>query len=230
VPRTLRHLLLIALITIALAICASPPGLTAAPPAPADHLTLAGTIKDPQGMGVKEVAIEVLVNGQPVKPQGDEDHLATGGNGSFFGDFLLPAGTLPGAKVEVKAQKPSWRALSPTPVEIFPAGADKEGRPSFKAAQNFTLKRHITPAFWIASGILLLVYVIIALEWMHRTLAALLGAALVLFITYTAGSFFPGYFILSFEDAIAAIDMNVIFLLMGMMIIVGVLKKTGLFQ
>ncbi len=65
---------------------------------------------------------------------------------------------------------------------------------------------------------------------MHRTLAALLGAALVLFISYTAGTFDKGYFILSFEDAIAAIDMNVIFLLMGMMIIVGVLKKTGVFQ
>ncbi|PIU54068.1 MAG: citrate transporter, partial [Deltaproteobacteria bacterium CG07_land_8_20_14_0_80_60_11] len=32
------------------------------------------------------------------------------------------------------------------------------------------------------------------------------------------------------EDAMRAIDLNVIFLLMGMMIIVGVLKKTGLFQ
>jgi Na+/H+ antiporter NhaD/arsenite permease-like protein len=218
------------LIMAALAICASPLGLTAAPSGPADHLTLAGTIKDPQGIGVKEVAIEVLVNGQPVQPLGGAGHLATGGNGSFFGDLLLPAGTLPGAKVEVAAHKPSWRALPATPVEIFPAGADKEGRSLFKAAQNFTLKRHITPAFWIASGILLLVYVVIALEWMHRTLAALLGGALVLFITYTAGTFFPGYFILSFEDAVAAIDMNVIFLLMGMMIIVGVLKKTGLFQ
>jgi Na+/H+ antiporter NhaD/arsenite permease-like protein len=65
---------------------------------------------------------------------------------------------------------------------------------------------------------------------MHRTLAALLGAALILFISYTAGTFDKNYFILSFEDALAAIDMNVIFLLMGMMIIVGVLKKTGLFQ
>jgi Na+/H+ antiporter NhaD/arsenite permease-like protein len=58
----------------------------------------------------------------------------------------------------------------------------------------------------------------------------LLGAALILFISYTAGTFDKNYFILSFADAIAAIDMNVIFLLMGMMIIVGVLKKTGLFQ
>ncbi|HLD48561.1 MAG TPA: ArsB/NhaD family transporter, partial [Desulfobaccales bacterium] len=67
-------------------------------------------------------------------------------------------------------------------------------------------------------------------EVMHRTLAALLGASLILFITYTLGTFNKNYFILSFEDAMRAMDMNVIFLLMGMMIIVGVLKKTGLFQ
>ncbi len=58
----------------------------------------------------------------------------------------------------------------------------------------------------------------------------MLGASLILFISYTVGTFDKNYFILSFEDAIAAIDMNVIFLLLGMMIIVGVLKKTGMFQ
>jgi len=92
------------------------------------------------------------------------------------------------------------------------------------------MKRLVTPAFWLAAIVLLLVYVIIAAELMHRTLAALLGAAVILFITYTLGTFNKNYFILSFEDAMQAMDMNVIFLLMGMMIIVGVLKKTGLFQ
>jgi len=58
----------------------------------------------------------------------------------------------------------------------------------------------------------------------------MVGGSLLLLITYTAGTFFPDYFILSFEDAIKAIDMNVIFLLMAMMIIVGVMKKTGIFQ
>ena len=51
-----------------------------------------------------------------------------------------------------------------------------------------------------------------------------------MFITYTVGTFNPDYTILKFEDAMQAIDMNVIFLLMAMMIIVGVMKKTGVFQ
>jgi Na+/H+ antiporter NhaD/arsenite permease-like protein len=113
---------------------------------------------------------------------------------------------------------------------VAEVGPDQSGRRLFQASRTFTLSRQITPAFWIATLVLLLVYIIIALEWMHRTLAALLGAAMLLFISYTAGTFNKGVFILSFEDAIRAIDMNVIFLLMGMMIIVGVLKKTGLFQ
>ena len=93
-----------------------------------------------------------------------------------------------------------------------------------------SLTRVITPGFWVAAIVLLVVYALIAFELMHRTLAAFLGAALVLTVTYTAGTFFPEYRIISFEDARQAIDMNVIFLLMAMMIIVGVMKKTGVFQ
>jgi|UniRef100_A0A7C3Z787 Na+/H+ antiporter NhaD/arsenite permease-like protein len=197
---------------------------------PTALLSLGGMIKNPQGEGVRDVEIEVLVNGKPVKPEAEDRHFATGAKGSFFGEFFLPVGTLPAAKVEVRAHKPGWQELPPTQVEVFPAGVDKQGRQLFKASEDFTLKRQITPAFWIAAAILLLVYVIIALEWMHRTLAALLGAALVLFISYTAGTFNNQYFMLSFKDAMGAMDMNVIFLLMGMMIIVGVLKKTGMFQ
>jgi Na+/H+ antiporter NhaD/arsenite permease-like protein len=229
-PRTFWHLAIITIILAPLLLGSVISEVHAAPPAPGDHLVLSGKIKNPQGGGVQEVEIEVLINGRPVKPVGKEERLVTGTQGSFFGDFLLPADTLPGARVEVTAHKPNWQEMPATRLEVFPAGADQEGRRLFKASQDFPLKFQITPAFWIATGILLLVYVIIALEWMHRTLAALLGAALVLFITYTAGTFREGYFLLSFEDAIHAIDMNVIFLLMGMMIIVGVLKKTGLFQ
>jgi Na+/H+ antiporter NhaD/arsenite permease-like protein len=203
--------------------------LAAEAPKAGDRLSLAGVMKNPQGKGVKEVEVEVLVNGQHVKAVKDEE-IVTGKSGSFMGEFILPAGTLPNAKVEVKGFKPSWQPLAPTTVQVLEVGSDATGNKLFQAQANFPLKRTITPAFWIAAAILLLVYVIIAAEWMHRTLAALLGAALVLFISYTAGTFDKNYFILSFEDAIAAIDMNVIFLLMGMMIIVGVLKKTGMFQ
>ena len=55
-------------------------------------------------------------------------------------------------------------------------------------------QRTISPAFWIATLVLLAVYALIAFEFMHRTLAAMLGAALLLFITYTAGTFLARLF------------------------------------
>jgi len=65
-------------------------------------------------------------------------------------------------------------------------------------------------------------YALIAFELLHRTVAAMLGAATMLILTYTAGVINPEFHIISFQRAIEAIDMNVVFLLMGMMIIIGV--------
>jgi Na+/H+ antiporter NhaD/arsenite permease-like protein len=199
-------------------------------PAPGDRLSISGLVTDPMGKGLKEVEVEVLVNGQHVKPEGKAAEVSTGKPGGFVADFNLPAGTLPAAKVEVKASKPSWKAIPATPVKVAETGSDAQGNKLFQAAQNLTLNRTITPGFWIASLILLLVYVVISLELMHRTLVAFLGATLVIFITYTLGTWDKSFYIISFDEAIGAIDLNVIFLLMGMMIFVGVMKKTGMFQ
>jgi Na+/H+ antiporter NhaD/arsenite permease-like protein len=202
----------------------------AADPAPQDRLSLAGSIINTEGNGVKEADLEVLVNGRLVHPEGKKKTIVTGSQGNFLAKFHLPAGALTGARVEVQVHKPNWRPLPPTPVTLVPRGQDQSGHTLYQAQVHLTMLRAVTPAFWIATVILFLVYVLIALELMHRTLAAFLGAALIMFISYVVGTFNPGYFVLSFEDAMRAIDLNVIFLLMGMMIIVGVLKKTGLFQ
>jgi len=202
-----------------------------AAPAPlGDHLAISGLVTNPMGKGLKEVELEVLVNGQHVKPTGKEAEIATGKPGGFVADFILPPGTLPAAKVEVKAAKPSWKPIPATPVKVVEAGTDAQGNRLFHAAQNLTLNRTITPGFWIASLILLLVYVVISFELMHRTLVSFLGAALILFVTYTLGTFDKSFYIISFDDAMGAIDLNVIFLLMGMMLFVGVMKRTGMFQ
>jgi Na+/H+ antiporter NhaD/arsenite permease-like protein len=91
-------------------------------------------------------------------------------------------------------------------------------------------EKHGKAAFWAAAIILLLFYIAMATEWLHRSLAAMLAGALVLFVSYTLGTFNRDFFILSFDEAMRAVDLNVIFLLLGMMIFVGVLKKTGAFH
>jgi len=202
----------------------------AAPAPVGDHLAVSGLVTNPMGKGLKEVEVEVLVNGQHVKPTGKEAEISTGKPGGFVADFILPPGTLPAAKVEVKAAKPSWKPITATPVKVVEAGVDAQGNKLFQAAQNLTLNRTITPGFWIAALVLMLVYVVISLELMHRTLVSFLGAAFILFVTYTLGTFDKSYHIISFDDAMGAIDLNVIFLLMGMMLFVGVMKRTGMFQ
>jgi Na+/H+ antiporter NhaD/arsenite permease-like protein len=72
---------------------------------------------------------------------------------------------------------------------------------------------------FIAGGIFLVAYGLIASERVDRTLVALAGGLLVI----AAG-------ILGQEEAFAAIDFNVIFLLVGMMIIAGGLSRTGFFE
>ena len=105
--------------------------LAAPAPQAGDRLSVAGMVQNPQGRGVKEVEVEVLVNGQHVKPAKD-DEIATGKSGSFLAEFILPAGTLPGAKVEVTAFKPSWKKLAPTTVQVYEAGTDKDGNKLFQ--------------------------------------------------------------------------------------------------
>jgi len=200
------------------------------PAASMDRLTVSGAFLNPQMKPVKEVEIQVMVNGRVVKPASKDEEISSGSKGAFSAQFQLPPGTLPASKVEIKAQKPSWEPLPPTVLNVVESGVDEQGNRLFETARNFTLARAVTPAFWIATFILLGVYVVISFEWMHRTLAALLAAALILFVTYTLGSYDRSFYILSFEDAMGAVDLNVIFLLLGMMIFVGVLKKTGMFQ
>jgi Na+/H+ antiporter NhaD/arsenite permease-like protein len=225
-----KNLAVATLLAIILVAFAGSPLVGASQPGTGDRLAISGLATNPMGKGLKEVEVEVLVNGHHVKPLGKEAEIVTGKPGGFVADFILPPGTLPAARVEVKAAKPSWKPVPATPVKVVEAGVDAQGNKLFQAAQNLTLNRTITPGFWIAAIVLLLVYVVISLEWMHRTLISFLGAALIIFITYTLGHWDKSFYIISFDEAMGAIDLNVIFLLMGMMLFVGVMKRTGMFQ
>lgn len=66
-------------------------------------------------------------------------------------------------------------------------------------------------------------YALIATERVHRVAAALGGAGLMFALGLTDGE-------TAFHSVDAGIDWNVVFLLLGMMVIVGVIKQTGLFE
>ena len=65
---------------------------------------------------------------------------------------------------------------------------------------------------------------------MANTTAALLGIAIVFASTFVGGKFVPDLYIFSFERALTYINWEVIFLVLGMMIVISVIESTGLFQ
>ncbi len=217
---------------LVLALVAHPVSLAQAgqrtPPGPSDVLVVSGTVTNSQGKAVKGAELTFFVAGQRVKLA---EEVTTSAHGTYEAQLELPAGTLPGARVEVMAGRPSYQSTGRLSLQhVLPEQVDGGGNRVYLAHFSTTLERALSPGFWIAALVLLGVYIFIAFELMHRTLAALVGAALMLFVSYTLGTFDPSYRILAFEDAMHAIDGNVIFLLMAMMIIVGITKKTGVFQ
>jgi Na+/H+ antiporter NhaD/arsenite permease-like protein len=76
---------------------------------------------------------------------------------------------------------------------------------------------------WAAIVVFAAAYVLIATERVHRVAAALGGAVVMLLIGATDAEH-------AFFSEEAGIDWHVIFLLLGMMLIVAVIKRTGAFE
>lgn len=72
---------------------------------------------------------------------------------------------------------------------------------------------------WIAATILILVYSVLVFEKINRAILAMIGASLMV----TLG-------VLNQQQAVQGVDFNTLALLIGMMIIVAITSKSGLFQ
>lgn len=76
---------------------------------------------------------------------------------------------------------------------------------------------------WAAIVVFVAAYALIASDKVHRVKVVLAGAVIMLLIGATDGR-------TAFFSPEAGIDWNVLFLLLGMMLIVGVLERTGVFE
>jgi Na+/H+ antiporter NhaD/arsenite permease-like protein len=76
----------------------------------------------------------------------------------------------------------------------------------------------MTPEVVIGLAVFVLTYALIATERVHKTLAAMAGGVAMVLLG-----------IITQEQAFDEIDFNVIFLLAGMMILAGIIRKTGVF-
>src|SRR5258707_5494148 len=72
---------------------------------------------------------------------------------------------------------------------------------------------------WVATVLLVLTYLLIITEWLNRSIIALLGGGVMI----VSG-------VLSQDEAIAGIDFNTIALLTGMMVLVSISRRCGMFE
>ncbi|MGI0076976.1 MAG: SLC13 family permease, partial [Nitrosopumilaceae archaeon] len=85
----------------------------------------------------------------------------------------------------------------------------------------------ITIAMALTLSVLIGIYVILVTEAFHRTTVGMFGALVIIIILFQT-EIIPAHDTVDF--VIGAIDFNTIGLLLGMMIIVGILGETGIFQ
>lgn len=203
-----------------------------------EQLRVHGEVVGKSGAPVADAAVELYLNGRPYRVEGPSEaeerpgaRHVTGKDGLFAIRVEAPAGTIVKGQWALRVTKPGARSPK---LRVLPQpSAQKSARsdaPQYVSVATVALDREYGAAFWVSLAVLLAVYLLIATEAVHRTTSALAGAAIILGITHTAGRFSDSFTILTWSQAVRAIDWNVIFLLMGMMIIVAALKASGVFQ
>ena len=190
--------------------------------ASASTLRVGGVVNNEHNNPVEDVHVNILYNGKTIA------HTMTTSNGSYFVETPID-NKLDTSKIYVEFQKTTYKTEKKHLTEIL-SSKNSSGSFVYIGTLNQTLLRAVTPAFWISLIVLVGIFLLISFDVLHRTVASIIGASLLLFVSYTLGTLSENYFVISFDQAIQAIDFNVIFLLMSMMIIVGVMKKTGIFQ
>ena len=192
-------------------------------------ITLLGQVTDTQGNPLAETEVGLCGEGDTDLPS---LAVETQADGWFRLDAVLPQELVTyliqgEEQLCLDMERPNF---TPTKLTISAenwVAFDKD----FHILLPVTVMEHrVEAAFWFVTLVFVVTMFFIATERLHKTVAALAGAALILIVSQLAGLFSPGWRILDFEGAIRAIDFEVIFLLVGMMIFVGVLEGTGVFQ
>jgi Na+/H+ antiporter NhaD/arsenite permease-like protein len=181
---------------------------------------LAGRLLDPQGQPVR--GAEVIVReGRSSKPiaLAESQH-----DGTFVLD--LPSRQF-SPNLTIGMDRPHFQALE---IELEAENVTRLNAGESLRLPDIELSRNITPGFWVATLTFVSILAIIALEKLHNTMAALLGVAVVLGTSFVGGAINHHLFIFDFERALEYVNFDVIFLVMGMMIVIGVIEETGIFQ
>jgi Na+/H+ antiporter NhaD/arsenite permease-like protein len=180
---------------------------------------IAGEVFDQQNQPVEGASI-TLEGAQKDEPLVEA---TTQSNGRF--SLALPDSVPDSMNLQI--ERPHFQETS---INLAPADVRRLKMGETVVLPQVNLERQINPAFWIATVIFAGVLVLIATGVLHNTLSALVGAALLFMISYLGHPISEGLYIFDFESALGYIDWNVIFLVMGMMVVIAVVENTGIFQ
>jgi len=181
---------------------------------------VAGHVADEQGEAVVDATLRLFVN-EKAEPAA-ETHSQP--DGAYL--LVLPEDQSV-SSVRVEVERPHFQTYTWTPGKNELAKLLEEG--SF-VTHDIVLERRIVASFWITTALFLGMLAIIATERLHNTLAALLAMVLIFGVSLLGGSINPDLFIFTFEQGLKHVDFGVIFLLIGMMMVIGVIEETGIFQ
>jgi Na+/H+ antiporter NhaD/arsenite permease-like protein len=181
---------------------------------------ITGRVLDPQGLPVFEAEVKVYVDDE------DEPFQETLAQEDGYFVVEIPVGT-PKQMLRIDISRHHFKTYT-----YRAEGEDLalllEGESIL--LPDVELERRITMGFWVAAACFAGILLLMAFEKLHNTTATLLGVSVIFAFSYLVGHFYDDAYIISFEEAIAHIDFDVIFLVMGMMIVVGILEGTGIFQ
>jgi Na+/H+ antiporter NhaD/arsenite permease-like protein len=193
-------------------------------------LTVIGTILNTQESPIEAAEVRFLVGNTYHELQSDvaqENAVQSSSDGNFILEVSSLSIDFESEEISVDIQKSGYRSqrlvVDPRTIVI------SEGR-AFVQVPDVILVRLFNPAFYLAALIFIAVFGLISFNLLHETIAAFLGASMMLGISYFFGHFDSNYWIIGFHRAITFIDFDVIFLLMTMMIFMAIMSRTGIFN
>jgi len=194
---------------------ASPPGVQQ----DVVEVVIVGRVIDSQGVPVIDAEVLAITDRQPeplAEAQSQED-----------GSWVLVFPDIPLEELHIIVEHPHFHSQT---ISLQSSELSTLNEDDIYQLEDVTLERQISVGFWVATIVFVGVLLLIAFELLHSTTAALAGVSIIFLTSYIGGAINPDFFILSYERGLSYIDWEVVFLVMGMMIIIAIVEGTGIFQ
>jgi Na+/H+ antiporter NhaD/arsenite permease-like protein len=182
-------------------------------------ILIAGNVFDSQDQPIEGAHVTLVGN----NPEGIISETET----QLSGAFLIDAPEFITNSLNMKFERAHFETLN---VSLTPGNIRALRDGESVVLPDLVMQHRMTISLWVAALAFVSVLILIASGKIHNTLAALVGASLIYFVSYLGFPLNENLFVFTFQQSLSYVDWNVIFLIMGMMIIIAVVENTGIFQ